>query len=426
MYSNNNMIYLHIGAGEFKKTFQTTQVSPTIASIANYVRTEIAQQSVFEDLLLKTVIDQGRPAACWDLQWLAQIRGDRTPSKNGHHSKKAKTIESDTMLQNIAKQHESIHLQVVFDETKFEEWERQQKQEREIPMAKIVGSKEDSKYLIIEIDYPKKVVYQACYKVYETPTETRSGKKNEWNEIEDENNEILLSNLWQFKDYTIEIAMKNKYSDIYGKSECQSGFKITSHKIMFDGDSDGVRLDGAQEFERVDHKGLHIWCKTQLKSHELFDDLRQMKHGKIATQWILSMIEGFDNLNGNVFLWKDVSSQHIIHNLLKVSKGKKYQEKMKTGENKDAFSIHLCISVLSRLRILAFKQETKLGFIPTNNYVIHFWCFFSVRPVSDVYIRCCEVVSSLASSVSCFAFRFVLFFVLFSLVCLWFVYALQK
>ena len=395
------MFYLHIGTGKFEETYRTTQISLTIAGIAAYVRTEIAPKSVFEDLLVKTVNDRGRPAACWDLEY-------RTPSKNGHHFKKAKQIESDTMLQQIAKEQGSIDLQVVFDETKFEEWVQQQKQEREIPMAKIVGSKEDSKYLIIEVDCPKKVVYQACYKVYETTTETRSGKKNEWNDIEDESNEILLSNLWQFKDYTIEIAMKNKYSNVYGKSQCQSGFKITSHKIMFDGDLDGVGLAAAQEFERVDHKGLYTWCKTQLKSHELFDDLRQMKYGKISEKWILSMIDGMDDLNGQSFLWKDASNRDTILKLLQTAKTKEYEEETKTDENKDAFSIHLCISILSRLRILAFKQETKLGFIPSNNHTIYFWCFFNTKPGDNIYIRCCEVTSSLA-----LLFLFVLCFYIF-------------
>ena len=122
-------------------------------------------------------------------------------------------------------------------------------------MAKIVACKEDSKYLRIKVDYPKKVIYQPYYRVYETrKTAPTAG---EWIEVEDgESNEILLSNLWQFKDYTIEIAIKNKYSNVFGKSRCQSGLKITSHNIRFD-DSEDARLDEAQEFESYDHKSLY-------------------------------------------------------------------------------------------------------------------------------------------------------------------------
>ena len=395
------MFYLHIGTGKFKETFPISEISPTIKSINDYAQSEIASKSLFEDLLS----DQSG-APCWYLQLLMETKGDRVAEKNGYHSKKAKKIEADSMLQNIAKEHGSIHVQIVFDETRFEEWEQEQKQGK-IPMVKIVGCKEDSKCLRIEIDYQKKTIYQACYKVYETreaattttsdKDKEKSAKNNEWNGIENENNEILLSNLWQFKNYTIEIAMKNKYSNVYGPCECQSGLQITSHKIMFDGDLDGVGLDETQEFERYDHEFLYKWCKTQLTSNDLFDDLRQMKYGNITQDWVLSMIEGLSNLNGDVLLWatKDESNNQIIHNLLKTSKGKKYQENMKTDENQGAFSIHLCLSILSRLRILGFKQETKLGFVPSNNYGIHFWCFFNGVPGADIYIRCCEIVSSL-------------------------------
>ena len=180
---------------------------------------------------------------------------------------------------------------------------------------------------------------------------------------------------------------------------------------MFDGDHDldDVRLSQRQEFERYDHKALYKWCQTQLTSSDLFDDLQEMKHGQLTKEWILSIVEGWDSLNGENFLLKDVSSEDIMQKLLTLSKGKHYREKYKTDENKDAFSIHLCVSILSRLRILAFKQETQLGFIPSNNYVIYFWCFFNAAPVADIYIRCCEIVPSLVSFTSEFLFGCFLF-----------------
>ena len=419
------MFHLHVGTGTLEEIFQVGQINQTLKSIANYVHSEIAPKSVFEDLLVKTVNKQdGSPVTpCWYLQWLMGTKRDRVAAKNGHHSKKAKKIESDLTLQNIAKKHESIHVQIVFNETKFEEWEEQQKKEQEIPMATIVGWKEDSKGLRIEIDYPKKVLYQACYKLYETITgreiATRAttattgvvaNNDDEWNEVEDSNNEILLSNVWQFKDYTFEIAMKNKYSNVYGKSQCQSGLKITSHKIMFDdGGLDDAVLDAREEFERFDHEFLYKWCKTQLTSSDVFDDLRQMKYGQITTDWILLMIEEMDKLNGEMLLWdeKDKSNKKILDNLVELPKGKEYIKKNKTDKNKDAFSLHLCRSILSRLRILAFKQKTKLGYVPSNNYVIYFWCFFEAKPISRVYIRCCEVESSLALF---FSLVFLIFF----------------
>ena len=114
----------------------------------------------------------------------------------------------------------------------------------------------------------------------------------------------------------------------------------------------------------------------------------------VQMEWILTMIKGFEPLSGRPFLYKDVSSSYIIGNLLKSEIGKTFRKEHENENNTEAFSIRLCLSILSRLRVIAFKTETQLGYIPNNEYVIYFWCFFHEEPSSDVYIRCCELLSS--------------------------------
>ena len=377
------MFFIHVGTGQWAETFNTTQIRLSIASIEEYTKFNIATQSVFQDLLLNTH---------WELQWLMDPKGDKAATKWGRHSTKfAAPIISDTTLKDMAmaKQRQGIHIQIVFQAAKFAEWEERQQRKEELPIAEIIRSKEDSNHLKIEIDYPRKKIYQICYKIYEMAKQKKP-HADEWKVLEDGSNEILISNLWQFKKYTIQISIKNRYTNVYGISRIKSGYEIRSHKIRFDGDLDGVQLSEQHEFEKLNHEGVYIWCKTQLKSNA-FDDIRKMSCGTMTISYILTMIEGFKQLKGNAFLWKETTSQQIIGNLLKVPQGKQFKKDNMIDTNEDAFSIHLICSILSRLRVMAFKQETKLGYIPNNEYVVYFWCFFHDNPKSDIYIRCCEL-----------------------------------
>ena len=66
------------------------------------------------------------------------------------------------------------------------------------------------------------------------------------------------------------------------------------------------------------------------------------------------MIGWFNQLTGNGFLCKETTSQQIIGNLFKVSKGKQFKKENMCDGNRDAFPIHLIRSILSRLRVMAF------------------------------------------------------------------------
>ena len=46
-----------------------------------------------------------------------------------------------------------------------------------------------------------------CYKIYES-TKHEKSQTGAWKELEDGAIKILISNLWQFKRYTIEISIK--------------------------------------------------------------------------------------------------------------------------------------------------------------------------------------------------------------------------
>ena len=155
----------------------------------------------------------------------------------------------------MAKQHQGIHIQIVFNAAKFAEWEQRQQLKEKLPIPTIIGSKKDAKHLKIEIDYPRKRIYQICYKIYEM-TEHKSQQTDEckeYEELEDGSNEILLSDLWQFKKYTIEISIKNRYSNVYGTPRIKSWFEITSHKFIFDGDLDNAELNQKQDFKKFNH-----------------------------------------------------------------------------------------------------------------------------------------------------------------------------
>ena len=64
--------------------------------------------------------------------------------------------EMEHFKQDMGKSRQGIHIQIVFNEAKFEEWEERQLRKQEIPIPTIVGSRKDSKHLQIGIDYPRK------------------------------------------------------------------------------------------------------------------------------------------------------------------------------------------------------------------------------------------------------------------------------
>ena len=406
------MFYIYVGTGEWRETYHTTQVELSIKSIQQYTVKNIAPKSVFEDLLIEEYDDGNRRKLCWELQWLHDPKGDKHVTKYGKHSNKhGAPVRRDATLEDIPKQRQGIHLQIVFNAAKFDEWEQRQESREKLPICKIIRHTEDDKHLKIEINYPQKQIYRVCYKIYESIKKARDTDEIVWNELEYGTNEILLSNLWQFKKYTIEISIKNLYSNVYGKSMFKSGYEMTSHKIRFDGsggndgsirnddgdnDSDDLKiLSLKQGFEKHDHDAVHRWCKHQLKSSDVFTDIRHMKNCKITISWILKMIEGFKELNGDLFLRQDLTDHFIVSNLLKVETAKKYRVEQENDNNRDCFGHHLFLSILSRLRIMAFKQETKLGYIPNNKYVVYFWCFFRDEPKNDIFIRCREIEFSL-------------------------------
>ena len=379
------MFYLHVGSGKWANQHTTTLIGLSISSIEKYVVSNIAPQSLFKDLLIEK--------RHWELQWLMDGKGDKSVTKCGKHSiKYAPFIRTDCALGDVAKrvQQSAIHVQIVFNEAEFQKWEQQQQRQELIPVPTILKIKENSKHLKIKVNCPQEPMYNIYYKVYETNNNDHNSI--DWQELEDGCNQVFLSNLWKFKKYTFETVLKNKYSGIFGESHCKNGIEITLPKILFDcGSKDEISLlTSKQEFELFDHDRLYKWCKIELKTNEVFDDVRSMQYGKITIEWILTMIKGFEPLTGRPFLWKDVSSSYIIGNLLKAEIGKNFQLEHENEENNDAFSIRLCLSILSRLRVIAFKTETKLGYVPNNEYVIYFWCFFHEKPTTDVYIRCCE------------------------------------
>ena len=160
------MFFIHVGTGKWAEVFNTTQIGLSIASIIEYTTSHIAPQSLFQDLLLETYNDDnnngiGQERLCWELQLLWDPKGDKSVTKYGKHSNKfAVHLSRDGTLQDLGKSRQGIHIQIVFNETKFDEWEQRQLTKEEIPMATIVGNSEDSKHLKIEIDYPRKKIYQ--------------------------------------------------------------------------------------------------------------------------------------------------------------------------------------------------------------------------------------------------------------------------
>ena len=70
------MFFIHVGAGEWAETFNTTQIRLSIASIKEYIKLNIAPQSVYQDLLLNTR---------WELQWIVDRKGDKAVTKYGRH-----------------------------------------------------------------------------------------------------------------------------------------------------------------------------------------------------------------------------------------------------------------------------------------------------------------------------------------------------
>ena len=382
-----HMIYFYVGTGKTRETFTSAGISLSLSSIRKYIASDaVTSQSLFSELL--------RSTESWQLQWIKEGKGDKSVKKNGKHSSKCgPMIHSDEKLEDIGKhsQHKAICFQIVFEETKFQEWEQEQQLKNNIPTATIMKCEEISNHLKIVIDYPKEQrKYQVCYKIYENNNDNSNA---EWQSLEDGSNEILISKLWKFQQYTLEIALKNKYSGVYGKSTIKKGIEIKSNQLVFEGASneDILVLNEKQEFEMFNHKELYTWCRTELLRNSVFDDIRNMKYGGMTITYLLVMIEHCEVLDGKCFLFNDVSSKYVIDQLLGVEEGKKYRQENTNNENKDAFSSHLCLSLLSRLRVLAFKSKTKLGYVPSNPYVIHFWCFFHEKPASDIYIRCSEL-----------------------------------
>ena len=397
-----HMWFVHVGTGEYAEIFNTTQIDLSISSVEEYTVSNIAPRSLFEDLLIEEQVDgKNEGKVCWEFQWLMDPKGDRRVTKYGKHSSKyGAFVTRDAQLVDLVQSTRPIHLQIVFDAAMYRNWEQKQRYKENIPIPNIIGSKETSECLQIEIDYPPKKIYEICYKIYETGHNCNETTDCEWKQPARRSNEILLNNLWQFKKYTLEVCLRNQYSNVYGISRIESGYQIKSHKIIFDHDDDrymdlGGNIIKREEFETFDHDSFYFWCKRELTSNDVFDDIRNMEYGKITLDYMLAMIRGFKQLIGDTFLWKTASSVGIIGNLLKVPEGKKFKQENENNDNKDAFSFDLCCSILSRLRIIAFKKESNLGYVPSNDYVIYFWCFFDKKPQSDIYIRCCELSSSL-------------------------------
>ena len=377
--------------------FETPKpITVSVSSIEKYLIEEIAPKSIYQDLLVTT----GGPR-CWDLARFAP------------GTQQGKIITTDDELDVIAKKagvNATISIDIQFDKEKFLHWEENQKKKKNIPVPEIIESEEDSKHLRITIGgHEYKMIYKCCYKIREDVQE-KPNIIEQWKELDAGSYVILLSQLWQFKKYTIEVCFKNRYSNIYGNSYGKPGFEIKSPKIMFgcdlDNSSNTSILGEKQEFEKFNHDQVYQWCEKQLESNHVFNDVRNMKHGKVSIGYILAMIDGFKQLDDYTSMWHDLTKKKNIDNLLQIEEGKKYKQETENDKNKDACSYHLCCSILSRLRIIAFQKNTRLEFVPNNDYVIYFWCFFHDIPQNDVYIRCLE-----QSYVLCFFCLFVCFYV---------------
>ena len=420
----NRAFCIHVGTGRAEKLFNVKHLPLSKSSIENYVITQIAPKSVFQDLLVPSYVDGQGQKIYWQLQWLLNGKGDESVMKNGQHSTRHASIAaSDSALHDVAKrvQQAPIHLQIVFNNARFEKWDQKQIIKENIPIPTIISSEENDKYLRVIVNYPQKVIYQLYYKIYEKNQTQENygaggggngGVKVEWKALESGSNEILVSDLWKFKKYTMEVVLKNQYTGIYGVSAIKNEFEILSDKMIFEGAAGAAAgataLCAKTTFEKLEHIKVYEWCKQQLEFNDVFNDIRNMEHGKFTLEYVLTMIKGFEKLVGNAFLWKDASSNLITSNLLRA--GKKFLDKNKNGHNKDAFTIDLIRSILCRLRVIAFKEQVKsqdentknvnvcnfeeelsLGYVPNNEYLIYFWCFLNEKPLNtDIYIRCCE------------------------------------
>ena len=261
-----HMIHIYVGSGRTREFYTSAAISLSLSSITKYIVSDaVKSKSIFGDLLDST--------KSWQLQWIKDGKGDKSVKKNGSHSiKHYPMIDFDAKLEDIGKrsQQKAIYIQIVFNQARFREWERQQELPDKIPTVTIVKCEEIPNHLKTLIRYRKKYEnkYQVCYKIYSNNNNNNNSNNSvEWKKLENGSNEILVSKLWKYKKYTLEIALQNKYSGIYGKSTFKNGIEIKSHQIVFEGanSKDVSILNEEQDFETFNHKQFYRWCSSQLR-----------------------------------------------------------------------------------------------------------------------------------------------------------------
>ena len=100
-------------------------------------------------------------------------------------------------------------------------------------------------------------------------------------------------------------------------------FEIKFNSLSNDNNDKNNKNNNEDKFERFEtfkHLQFYEWCKDELLNNEIFNDIRdierQNSRSSMIIEWILFMINKFERLNGNSFLWHASTENVIIDGLL--------------------------------------------------------------------------------------------------------------
>ena len=460
-----------------------THLPASIGDIESYILVVLAPKSIYKELLLSRIEKSSRSIKTGKdgkvIKSKDNMQNKRWRLCEMRSNNQLHDITSDKHLNEIVSRRADIvyKLRVRFDTKYFREWQQKQLDAKLIPTPKIRTIEPDSDNngdIKIYVDYPKKeeAIYQLRYVYFENDFEpNQNGMK--WHSCSQP--VIRLSDLWMFKQYTVQVCVENKFSQKRGEIVKRRDIERLKHgtipfnphindekkeekdkdynnqhgnenaknvknsknvKNVKNGkNSENSKTKGAdilQDFEMRNHSQFYDWCQTELRENLVFADIRDSNDSgdkdSIIVEWMLSMIQKCDKLNGSVFLWHGANEKEIIGDLFeekstldafstqessengkisknvkniknsknsKSTKNSKKNKKSKKGESKNkkrnfkhGLTRDLCLSVLSRLRRIAFAKKTNFGFAPSNPYVVYFWFFFQSMPDVGYYLRC--------------------------------------